>query len=278
MRTDQVNPRPDSAAALRSAGAAGPGLRGPCPLLVLTCAQDWPRRLQSELAYSRRPEAVQPVQDLAALEHGLRAAGGAAAAIVDLTNHRPATEALLGQLAASSLGAAVRPGRDGPTWLVMGRREDASALAQALRLGARGVVPTDGKPAEWLAALDAARRGDLPIHPALAGAVLQRLLVSAATGWHRTMPQPAGQASPTEAALDEPVSPALSAREARVLSLAAQGLGYPAMAEALALSRHTVITYARRAMRKLDARSLPHAVGRAAHAGVLPVAPGPSGR
>jgi len=252
----------------RWAAAPAPTVPGrSVPLLLLvTRDAEWPRRLQAELAYGRRREALHQVPDLGLLDRWLAPAGERPALLVDLTSLGRETVALAQRLGAR--GPAPRPlGHDGIapiTWLALARRDDGPGVLAALRHGAAGAMPIDAKPSEWLAALDAAQRGELPVHPVLARQVFLPLL-GVAVG--RT----GGLGATGATGRPGPPAPQLSAREARVLALASEGLDYLHMAQALTLSRHTVITYARRAMRKLGARSLPQAIGRAASAGLLPV-------
>lgn len=239
------------------------GRSGPL-LLLVTRDAEWPRRLQAELAYGRRREALRQVSDLAQLDSWLALAGERLVLLVDLACVGRELGALALRLGA---GGPVpwQPGRDGlapVTWLALARRDDGAGVLAALRLGAAGAMPIDAKPSEWLAALDAAQRGELPVHPVLARQVFLPLLGVAG----------GGASAPRATDRHGAPAAALSAREVRVLALASEGLDYLHMAQELTLSRHTVITYARRAMRKLGARSLPQAIGRAASAGLLPVA------
>ena len=66
----------------------------------------------------------------------------------------------------------------------------------------------------------------------------------------------------------------LSPRERQVLELLAQGLNAAAAADELGLSRETIRTHVRNAMRKLDATTRVHAVALAVESGtVSPSAP-----
>jgi DNA-binding CsgD family transcriptional regulator len=66
----------------------------------------------------------------------------------------------------------------------------------------------------------------------------------------------------------------LSPRERQVLELLAQGLNAARVADELGLSRETIRTHVRNAMRKLDANTRVHAVALAVESGtVSPSAP-----
>jgi DNA-binding NarL/FixJ family response regulator len=212
------------------------------------------RQLQGELACQRRPERVLPLRPGNPVPS---LPGAVTAVLVDL-------DGVDAEGALAAVARAGAPGRDLP-WLVLSRCGEPLAVGRALALGARGALWHGSKPGEWVAAIDGARRGEWPLHPVLAAEVLPLLLKGPLTARPHARPSP----DPCAAAAGPLPSSPLSARERQVLMHAAQGLDYPAIAQVLQLSRHTVITFARRALRKLQAQNLAQAVGRAVQGGLL---------
>ncbi|TMB95864.1 MAG: response regulator transcription factor [Chloroflexi bacterium] len=77
------------------------------------------------------------------------------------------------------------------------------------------------------------------------------------------------KARPAASAQAEGTGRAITEREVRVLELAAQGLTNKAIAEALAVSTHTVKDHLRVAMKKLGARNRTQAVQTATKRGLI---------
>lgn len=102
--------------------------------------------------------------------------------------------------------------------LFLTMHEDESLLHEAIAAGAAGYVVKRADDAEILAAVHAANRGDLYVHPAMTRALLQR-------------PKPAQ----AEASLSEP----LTRREIEVLRLLAKGNTNRQIAEAIGISIRT---------------------------------------
>ncbi len=110
-------------------------------------------------------------------------------------------------------------------------------LFEALRAGASGYVLKGADVKELLAAVRAARRGEVYLQPAATKALLSDYLRRAARSEDRGH-------------LD-----GLTDREREVLRLIAQGLTTPEIAEQLVLSPHTVQSHRDRIMSKLDLHS-----------------------
>lgn len=121
--------------------------------------------------------------------------------------------------------------------------DDAHAawVIDALRAGARAVMPRDATASELAAAISAAAAGLLALHPATAEALLN------------SAPAPA-----MEAAAVTPQS--LTPREVEVLRMLAEGLGNKEIARQLGISEHTVKFHLGSIFTKLDATSRTEAV------------------
>jgi DNA-binding NarL/FixJ family response regulator len=113
-------------------------------------------------------------------------------------------------------------------------------LADALRAGARAVLPSDVPPDQLLAALEAAAAGLIVVHPAEVNAMFPA-----------TEP-----ASRTIAELAEPLTP----RENEVLQMLASGLANKEIAARLVISEHTVKFHVASILGKLGAASRTEAV------------------
>jgi two-component system, NarL family, response regulator YdfI len=129
--------------------------------------------------------------------------------------------------------------------------DDASAApaADALRGGARGVLPNDATPDEIIAALEAAAAGlvTLPAHVA------------------------ADLASAVRPAVRQPIAATqpLTPREVEVLGMLAEGLANKNVAARLGISEHTVKTHVASILTKLDAFSRAEAVAIGARRGLI---------
>jgi DNA-binding NarL/FixJ family response regulator len=122
--------------------------------------------------------------------------------------------------------------------VVLSDSHDAEWTRDALRLGARAVLPRDASQEEIVAAVEAAAAGLVTLDPASLEALLG--------------------ASPRTAAA-EPVEP-LTPREIEVLRMLAEGEGNKAIAWKLSISEHTVKFHVASIMSKLRASSRTEAV------------------
>jgi DNA-binding NarL/FixJ family response regulator len=107
---------------------------------------------------------------------------------------------------------------------------------EALRVGASGFLVKDTEPADLIAAVRAAARGDALLSPG----VTRRLIAEFAV--HIREPRPAPELN------------ALTDREREVMALVAAGLSNEEIAERLVVSPATAKTHVSRAMVKLNAR------------------------
>ena len=143
-------------------------------------------------------------------------------------------------------------GSDAPApALPVGSRSDPPALVllvddlegldvgEALRLGARAVLPREAQPEEIVAAVGAAAAGLLVLHPGTADSLLPVLSMPSA---------PPGQVE------------SLTPREIEVLSLLAEGAGNKLIARRLGISEHTVKFHVGSILAKLNASSRTEAV------------------
>jgi two-component system response regulator NreC len=130
--------------------------------------------------------------------------------------------------------------------LIMTMHEDAALVRAALAAGASGYIIKRALEAELITAIEAVRRGELYVHPALTRALLQE-----------QAPAPAGQAEP------------LSARELEVLRLIAEGHTNRQIAAALTLSVRTVESHRASIMDKLGLRSRAELARYAAERGLI---------
>lgn len=124
---------------------------------------------------------------------------------------------------------------------------DDSLAADALAAGVRGLLRREAGVKALCRAIDAVAEGLLVLEPALLGAR-----------------QPAALRA-DEAPPAEP----LTGREQEVLQLLAEGLSNRAIAQALAISEHTVKFHVNAIMTKLDAQSRTEAVVRATRLGLI---------
>lgn len=127
-----------------------------------------------------------------------------------------------------------------PALVVLADDLDGVAVAEALRMGARAVLPRDAEAEEIVAAIEAAAAGLVAFHVENADALLPLLT--------------AARAAPTTPA--EHLTP----REVEVLTMMAEGSGNKAIARALGISEHTVKFHVGSIMAKLNASSRTEAV------------------
>ncbi len=138
-----------------------------------------------------------------------------------------------------------------PAFVLLADSPTALWTADALRAGARSVLPRDATPDEILAALEAAAVGLVSLPAELA---LELVSASRVSGAPR-------QATP-------PTQP-LTRREIEVLGMLAEGLANKNIAARLGISEHTVKTHVASILTKLDAFSRAEAVAIGARQGLI---------
>ena len=131
---------------------------------------------------------------------------------------------------------------------------DADVVRRALAAGAVGYLTKDCSIDEVAEAVRLAADGAGAVSPALAAAMLRE-----------------GQSAPTASASDggEATEPILSAREAEVLQLVAEGKSPPEVAAELFISAKTVKNHLSNIYEKLDARDRTQAVLKGLRMGVI---------
>jgi DNA-binding NarL/FixJ family response regulator len=137
-----------------------------------------------------------------------------------------------------------------PALVVLADAPNALWAAEALRAGARGVLPSDATPDEIIAALEAAAVGLVTL-PADLAAELASGTRAPATKQSSTATQP------------------LTPREVEVLGMLAEGLANKNIAARLGISEHTVKTHVASILTKLDAFSRAEAVAIGARQGLI---------
>jgi DNA-binding NarL/FixJ family response regulator len=141
-----------------------------------------------------------------------------------------------------------------PAFVLLSDAPSGAWAVDALRAGARGVLPSDAAPDEIVAALEAAAVGLVTLPADLVG----ELVSSARTA---STARPAGSASAT--------SQPLTRREVEVLGMLAEGLANKNIAARLGISEHTVKTHVASILTKLDAFSRAEAVAIGARLGLI---------
>ncbi len=121
--------------------------------------------------------------------------------------------------------------------LILTMHDRSDYLFEALRAGASGYVLKGADVEELLAAVRAAKRGEVYLQPAASKALVADYLARAARGEDRNRYD------------------GLTDREREILRLIAQGMTTPQIAEELVLSPHTVQSHRDRIMAKLDLHS-----------------------
>jgi DNA-binding NarL/FixJ family response regulator len=163
-----------------------------------------------------------------------------------------------GDLAADGRPAPARDGANGlPALVVVADLAPADVL-DAVRAGARAVLPTASGAAAVAAAVQAAASGLVTLRPVDADALLARAADSGAS----SDPSPADRRA-------APSGGVLSAREGEVLALLAEGLANKQIAGRLAISEHTVKAHVAAIFAKLHAGTRAEAVVTAARRGLL---------
>jgi DNA-binding NarL/FixJ family response regulator len=152
------------------------------------------------------------------------------------------SEAVLESITRSNLAAEIAV-------VVLVDHAPPRGTAEGLRAGIRAVLPRDISPDQLIAALQAAARGLLVIHPAETNAILRSPEI----------------ASNPLAELTEP----LTRREREVLQMLAGGFGNKEIAARLAISEHTVKFHVTSILGKLGASSRTEAVSTAIRHGLV---------
>jgi len=136
---------------------------------------------------------------------------------------------------------------------------DEAHVMRSIEAGASGYLLKDSAPEEMLAEIRSLHAGGSPISPLIARGILQRF-------W-RT-----GSGIATQADSRESGKPpaALSMREKETLEYIAKGFTSGEIANLMAVSHHTVLTYVRRIYRKLEVSSKAEAIHEARISGLLP--------
>ena len=122
----------------------------------------------------------------------------------------------------------------GTSVLALTMYEDDQYFFEMLRAGASGYVPKRAAPDELASAIRAVSRGEVFIHPSLAGRLVQDYLQRRDV---EVQEQPTGDLTP---------------REQEVLTLIAQGLSNNEIADQLVISAKTVDRHRENIMRKLN--------------------------
>lgn len=138
-----------------------------------------------------------------------------------------------------------------PAFVLLTDAPTAQWAAEALRAGARGVLPRDATSDEIVAAVEAAVVGLVTLPAELAVDVASASRAPSA-------PKTAGASSPP-----------LTRREVEVLGMLAEGLANKNIAARLGISEHTVKTHVASILTKLDAFSRAEAVAVGARQGLI---------
>ena len=137
-----------------------------------------------------------------------------------------------------------------PAFVLVADSPGAAWTADAIRAGARAVLPSDASPEEIVAAVEAAAVG-LVTMPADVASELFAVSHASST------PRPSGESGP------------LTRREIEVLGMLAEGLANKNIAARLGISEHTVKTHVASILAKLDAFSRAEAVAIGARQGLI---------
>jgi DNA-binding NarL/FixJ family response regulator len=133
---------------------------------------------------------------------------------------------------------------------------DDHSVIQALRAGACGFLTKDAGSSEIAAALEAAKRGDSSIDPAVQHHLVKAIARRPPRQW----------SAPDETQLPDDLTP----REAAVLALIAEGLSNAEIAERLTVTETTVKSHINHLYGKTGARDRAQAVGYAYRHGLAP--------
>lgn len=173
---------------------------------------------------------------------------GAGVLVVELSRADDAVIADLATLSADDSGIAT---------VLLVESPNASWVIDALRAGARAVLPRTSTAEEIIAAIEAAAAGLVVLHPSNSEEMLSTLSSTPA------IRQP-------DSADDDPQEP-LTPREIEVLAMIAEGHGNKTIAYRLGISEHTVKFHVQSIFGKLGASSRTEAVTLAIRRGLLMV-------
>lgn len=132
---------------------------------------------------------------------------------------------------------------------------DEMHVMQSLEAGAAGYLLKDSTPKNMLNEIRSLHGGGSPISPLIARQILTRFRHD--------------EKAAVEVAKPEDTTPALSAREQEVLEYTTRGYTSREIAELMAVSHHTVLTYVRRIYKKLEVNSKTEAIYEARNKGLL---------
>jgi DNA-binding NarL/FixJ family response regulator len=139
-----------------------------------------------------------------------------------------------------------------PAFVILGGDSLSDGLAEALRLGARAVLPRNAQPREIIAAVEAAGAGLVILHPTSVETLLAMVPTSS-----RVAPGPGTET--------------LTPREIEVLAMLAEGEGNKQIARHLGISEHTVKFHVGSILAKLGAASRTEAVTMGVRQGLIMV-------
>lgn len=149
---------------------------------------------------------------------------------------------------------ATRRWRDRCDVMVVSVFADEEHVLAAIEAGATGYLLKDSSPGTFLQHIRELRAGGSPISPLIARRLLARL-------------KPCPAAAHEGVAADEPAF--LAPSERTVLRYAARGYSYDEVANLMGVSRHTVMSYVKRAYRKLQVHSKTEALYEARRLGLV---------
>ncbi len=153
-----------------------------------------------------------------------------------LGSHEP--DIVLADLVGSDLSLSSQPLADVPSVVVLLDNPSDSDF-QALRKGARAMLPRNAEDEEIIAALEATAAGLIAVHPTQSHALVS-------------------SRSPLDSNLEQIEE--LTPREIEVLGMLAEGIGNKTIAQRLGISEHTVKFHIGSILGKLDAESRTEAV------------------
>ena len=154
----------------------------------------------------------------------------------------------------------ITEGTSGTKVVVLTTYADDHSVIQALRAGACGFLTKDATSPQIAAALEAAKRGESAIDPAVQHHLVRAIARTAPLQW----------TPPDESRLPDGLTP----REAAVLTLIAEGLSNAEIARRLTVTETTVKSHVNHLYGKTGARDRAQAVAYAYRHGLAPGAPG----
>lgn len=135
--------------------------------------------------------------------------------------------------------------------LVLTSFSDQSHIVPALQSGAAGYMLKDVEPEQLAEAIRSAHKGNIQLHPDIAGALLTQLMpqpeTTAKAGEVTTLTEAANRPEPTGRGAVESLTP----REKEVLQLIAQGFSNKEIAHSLIVAEKTVKTHVSNILGKL---------------------------